>query len=71
MNEHQNVNKEYNLSSDTCYDLIPPPQTVSRLNNHVTLHIQSKVISWSCDKNKHAVLIPSLFPLLTWVSSPR
>ena len=55
--------------------MISTPQTVSRLNKHVTVHIQSKVIIWSCGKKKRAVLIPGPFPLLTRVhpvsSNPR
>jgi len=69
MNEHQNLNNEYkrlSMSHDTFF-LSQPPQTVSRLNNHMTVHIQSKVIIWSCGKNKHAVLIPDLCPLLARV----
>jgi len=44
-----------------------PPQTVSRLNNHMTVHLQSKVIIWSCGKNTRAVLVPGL----TWSPYPR
>jgi len=39
------------------YFMISTP-TVSRLNNHVTVNLQSKVIIWACGKNKRAVLIP-------------
>ena len=44
-----------------------PPQTVSRLNNHMTVHFQSKAIIWSCGKNTRAVLVPGL----TWSPYPR
>jgi len=43
MNEHKNVNKNtkrLSVSRDTFYGLNP---TNSFLNNHVTVHIQSKV----------------------------
>ena len=70
MNEHQNVNKEYKAPQRITWHSLwsQPPQTVPRLNNHKTVHIQSKVIIWSCCKNKRALLIPDLSPLLTWVS---
>jgi len=52
MDEYQNVNKEYKLLSVSRDKLLwsQPLQTVSRLNIHVTVHIQSKVIIWSCGK---------------------
>ena len=37
--------KRLSESCDTCYDLNPHKQ-FPRLNNHVTVHIQSKVINW-------------------------
>ena len=54
MNEHQ---KEYKVTQRITWQILwsQPPQTVSGLNNHVTVHIQSKVIIWSCGKNKRTV----------------
>ena len=73
MNEHLNVIKDYNAPlKRITWPMLwsQPPKTISRLNNQVTVHIQSKVIIWSCGKNKRAVLIPGLSPLLPWISPP-
>ena len=51
------------LSRDTSYDL--NHQTVYRLNNHVTVQTQYKVIIRTCGHNIRAVIIPGLSPLLT------
>ena len=61
MNEHQNVNKNakcLSVSRDIFYDLNPHNQFPA------TVHIQAKVINWSCGKNKRVVLIPDLSRLL-------
>ena len=61
LNEHQNVNKEYKAPQCITWHILwsQHPQMVSR--NHVTVHIQSKFIIWSCGKNKRALLIPGNF----------
>jgi len=40
MNEYQNVNKEYKALQRITWSMLwsQPAQTVSRLNNHVTVH---------------------------------
>jgi len=45
MNEHQNVNKENKAPQRITWHILwsKPPQSVSRLNNYVTVNIQSKV----------------------------
>ena len=74
MNEHQHVNKEYKAPQRIMWHMLwsQTPETVSRLNNHVIVHIQSKCIDWSWGKNTRVVLIvvliPGLSPLLTLVS---
>ena len=73
MNEHRNVNKDYKAPQRITWHILlsPPTHTNSfPLKYPVTVHIQSKVIICPYGKNKRAVLIPGLSPLLTWVS-PR
>ena len=79
-NEHQSVNKEYKTPQRITWHIVwcdpPPPnkkrnknnQSVYCLNNHVTVHIQSKVIIWSCGKNKSAVLIESNYQTLSVIN---
>mgnify|MGYP006890252372 CR=1 FL=1 len=74
MNErHENVIKECKAPQRITWHILwsQPPQTVSRLNNHVTVHIQPKVIIWSWGKNTRVVLDHGLSPLSHRSPNPR